>query len=353
MKLGFIVGKTNEEWKDPKLKKATLKKHLADMYTNTGKLKDRLHIDVAIAMKIKESFPEVTVDIILPKEISVQRLQKNDINFVMGYDWITTIEQDPYIRKFTGKKGQQKLLDIYKNPRSKIFPPVEYMDFIWDKQKYLTRFKQNKIPINDTLFVKGTVTVPKLLAQVKSKKWSKFIIKPIGGCEGHGCGFFDMKVVVDKPTLLVQYFIEQGKYYEQFIVQEFIEGFKKYGEIKSFWIDDSFRYAIQTIDETYGVSKVTPMNDESILSVCKPIAEQALKVLPTITFNGRQTRPVMIRIDLLCCSQNKPKSSKAYYINEIEEGQICGTYTNFPNITYPLVDILADAFVRKATELIK
>ena len=82
------------------------------------------------------------------------------------------------------------------------------------------------------------MTVPKLLAQVKSKKWSKFIIKPIGGCEGHGCGFFDMKVVVDKPTLLVQYFIEQGKYYEQFIVQEFIEGFKKYGEIKSFWIDD-------------------------------------------------------------------------------------------------------------------
>ena len=45
----------------------------------------------------------------------------------------------------------KKLLDIYKNPRSKIFPPVEYMDFIWDKQKYLTRFKQNKIPINDYL----------------------------------------------------------------------------------------------------------------------------------------------------------------------------------------------------------
>ena len=48
------------------------------------------------------------------------------------------------------------------------------------------------------------------------------------------------------------------------------------------------------IDETYGVSKVTPMNDESILSVCKPIGGQVLKVLPTITFNGRQTRPVMM-----------------------------------------------------------
>ena len=48
------MGKTNGCLKDPKLKKATLKKHLADMYTNTEKLKDRLHIDVAIAMKIKD-----------------------------------------------------------------------------------------------------------------------------------------------------------------------------------------------------------------------------------------------------------------------------------------------------------
>ena len=42
MKLGSLWVKQMKEWKDPKLKKATLKKHLADMYTNTGKLKDRL-----------------------------------------------------------------------------------------------------------------------------------------------------------------------------------------------------------------------------------------------------------------------------------------------------------------------
>ena len=85
----------------------------------------------------------------------------------------------------------------------------------------------------------------------------------------------------------------------------------------------------------------------------KVIVGKASNTLPTITFNGRKTRPIMTRIDLLCCLDNQPRSSMAYYINEIEEGQICGTYTNFPNITYPLVDVLADAFVRKAVELIK
>lgn len=354
MKLGFIVGKTNEEWNDPKLKKKTRKKHLADMYTMKGKLvKNKLHIDVAIAMTIREKFPQYEVDIILPKELSVERLKHNDINFVMGYDWITTIEQDPYIRKFTGKEGQQRLLDIYSDPRSKIFPPVNYMDFIWNKKRYLTRFQQKGIPINDTLFIRGNVTIPRLLAQIDSKGWSKFIIKPIGGCEGHGCSVFTTTEVVIEQSQLMDYFITQGKYYENFIVQQFISGFKKYGEIKSFWIDDTFRYAIQTIDETWGESIVTPMNDDKILSVCKPIAQKVLDALPTITFNGRKTRPIMTRIDLLCCLDNQPKSSMAYYINEIEEGQICGTYTNFPNITYPLVDVLADAFVRKAVELIK
>ena len=42
-----------------------------------------------------------------------------------------------------------------------------------------------------------------------------------------------------------------------------------------------------------------------------------------------------------------------YYLNEIEEGGLAGTYTNFKQITYPIIDILADAYVRKAVELLK
>ena len=42
-----------------------------------------------------------------------------------------------------------------------------------------------------------------------------------------------------------------------------------------------------------------------------------------------------------------------YYLNEIEEGGLAGSYTDFKNITYPLVDILAEAYVRKSIELLK
>ena len=67
MKLGFIVGKNDEYYLGDELYDVTPKKY----YNNDG-----IHVDVAVAMTIKQSYPNVIVDIILPKDISFQRLKK-------------------------------------------------------------------------------------------------------------------------------------------------------------------------------------------------------------------------------------------------------------------------------------
>ena len=353
MKIGFIVGKSNEICHNKDLKKITPKKFLVDVYTDNGLKKNQLNVDVAIAMTVKTKFPENKVDIILPKEISVQRLQKNDINFVLGYDYISTIEEEPWVPKFAGPKGQKLLLDIYKNPKSKIFPPYKHQDFIWNKKKYLSTFQKKGVPINPTIFVKKTVTIPRLLGQISQYKWKQFIVKPVGGCEGHGCGFFTTKDIIGEPTKLIEYFVEHAQYYEEFLVQRLTEGFKKYGEIKSFWIDGTYRYAIVTRDVPYGSSIVTPLTDEKKMKKCKEIGDKVHKGLPKLTFNGRKTTPVMTRIDVVCCLDNKPIDSLKYYLNEIEEGGLAGSYTDFKQITYPFVDVISEAYVRKATELLK
>ena len=349
MKIGFIVGKTNEVCGDTALKKLTPKKYLA----NTHNKKNQLHVDVAIAMTVKTKFQGNTVDIILPKEISVQRLKKNDINFVLGYDYISTIEQDPWVSKFAGDKGQQLLLDIYKNPLSNIFPPFKHQDFIWNKKKYLTKFQKAQIPINPTIFVKGTVNIPKLVAQISSYKWTQFIVKPVGGCEGHGCEFFTTKDVVGEPTKLVEYFIVHAEYYEEFLVQRLTDGFKKYGEVKSFWVGGEYHYAIVTKDVPYGDSIVTPLTDKKILASCLELGTKVHKAIPPLVFNGKKTVPVMTRIDMVCCLDNKELSSYDYYVNEIEEGGLAGSYIDFKQITFPFVDVMADAYVRKARELLE
>jgi hypothetical protein len=349
MKLGFIVGKTNEVCDNPSLRKVTPKRFLADTHNK----KNQLHMDVAVAMTVKTKFPGLTVDIILPKEISVQRLKKNDINFVLGYDYITTIEQDPWVAKFVGEKGQKLLLDIYGNPASKIFPPFKHQDFIWDKKKYLTKFKRAKIPINPTIFVKKSANIPKLLAQISSYKWKQFIVKPIGGCEGHGCGFFVTKDIVAEPTRLVNYFIENAEYYDEYLVQRLTDGFKKYGEVKSFWLGGEYSYAIVTKDVPYGESIVKSLTDPKILKKCLDLGSKVNKTIPKLEFNGKKTTPVMTRIDMVCCLDNNPITSYDYYLNEIEEGGLAGSYTDFKQITFPFVEVMADAYVRKARELLE
>lgn len=352
MKLGFIVGRDHEIYDNKVLQKKTPKKYLVDCYDNGWK-RNSLQVDVGIAMTIKEKYPGYKVDIILPREISLERLKKNDINFVVGYDYINAINKDPPIKKFNTEAGMKKLLDIYKNKESKLFPPYEHMNFIWNKKKYLTKLKRAGIPISPTIFLKKNVSVPKLLAQISSYKWKDFIIKPIGGTTSYGLGMFSLKKTISKPTLLVDYFVENSEKYNEFIVQPLIKGFKKYGEIKSYWINGEFSYAVNIIDRSEDDYRVEEIIDPKIISTCKEIGQRVVKAIPKLKMNGKSTLPVCTRIDLTCCIDNKPLKSMRYFVNEIEDGGIAGSYINFKNVKYPAVEILADSFVKKANQLVE
>jgi glutathione synthase/RimK-type ligase-like ATP-grasp enzyme len=343
MKLGFIVGRENEICHNKELMKLTPDKYLVNK---------KLHIDVAIAMTVKLRYPYINVDIIQPKEISLERLKRNDLNFVVGYDYINTVNDDPYIKKFEGERGNKIILDIYKNKDAKLFPSYEYMNFIWNKKKYLTKFLRANIPISPTLFISKTVSIPKLLAQIDLNNWDNFIIKPIGGTTSYGVGLFNFDKVINEPTLLFDYFTENGELYDEFLVQPLIKGFKKYGEIKSFWINGEFSYAVNTIDRGEDDYQVKEIIDKNVLNKCKEIGNQVIKKVPKMTVLNKKTDHVVIRIDMTCCLDNSPKSSLKYYLNEIEEGGIAGTYLDFKNVKYPMVEILADSFVKKAQALI-
>ena len=60
----------------------------------------------------------------MPSELSDKRLQKNDVNYAIGYDIINAINDDPYIRKFSGPDGIKKLDDIYFKKANKFFLPM-------------------------------------------------------------------------------------------------------------------------------------------------------------------------------------------------------------------------------------
>ena len=104
MKIGIITGKDDEISLNKEINKIVPKKH----YVNGD-----VHTDIALAYFMKHKFVGVDIDIITPKEISSQRLKKNDINFVIGYDTINVINDDPHVKQFTGKQGEKKLETIF------------------------------------------------------------------------------------------------------------------------------------------------------------------------------------------------------------------------------------------------
>ena len=199
MRIGFIVGRTSEEYNDiNNLTKHTPKKYLID-----GKY---LMVDVAIAITVKLTYPNIRVDIILPHEISVTRLSKNFVNFPIGYDIINANLGDPYVKKFSTKTGITNLENIYKNKRSKLFPPYEHLNFIWNKDKYMNHMSNNNIPITPSIIIDNiNVNTPPdvsaaLLNDILKKKWNKFILKPIGATSKSGFKLFNSKKLQKNNT---------------------------------------------------------------------------------------------------------------------------------------------------------
>ena len=340
MKIGIICGKTSEIILDKGLLKTIPKKY---------KINGEIHTDVGLAYVLKNKFSGVDVDVIMPKDISDKRLQGNDINIPVGYDLINAINDDPYIKKFHGKKGISDLDRIYRNKKNKLFPTYEFMDFIWDKKKYLKLLQRNKIPISPTIFINDNVRPNKLLQQIQQYNWKDFIIKPIGGTTGFGLGKFNLKKILKDPSELTDYFDENNYYYEEYLVQELIVGFAKYGELKTFWIDGVFAYGVNIL-ETDNSYKVEELIDSKVLGKCIGIGDKVVKVIPKINYNGKKVLPAMIRIDFTCCQNNKKQSPNNYYVNEIES-DIAGTYINFKNVKYPILEVMAHTYVKKINEL--
>ena len=344
MKIGIITGKDDEISLNKDINKLVPKKY----YENGN-----VHTDIALAFLMKERFVGFQVDIITPKELTNQRLKKNNINFIIGYDIINAINDDPPVRKFSGQKGLEKLDKMYKLKTNNVFPSYPFLSLLWSKKEYLQLLERNKIPISPTVFIKKNISFKTLLNKVKDKKWNNFIIKPIGGTIAYGLGIFNTKECIQDPSILQVYFDEENQYYDEYLVQEKIDGFTKYGEIKTFWIDGKLSYAVNTPgatspDDEYVVKEVI---DTSVLNKCEKIGKKIFEVLPKINFHGKNTLPVLIRIDFACCKKNKQHKSVNYFVNEIES-DIAGLYINFPNIKYPALEVLANTYVQKAYELV-
>merc|ERR1712176_1152208 len=148
----------------------------------------------------------------------------------------------------------------------------------------------------------------------------------------------------------------------EYVVQEFIEGFCRNWEVRCFWFNGEFQYAIanraavsQSEGEKVGIIAEDEIPDE-FLENAKRIGRQALNSLPQLTTpDGQAIGMTVIRTDIGCCDSkifdketNWNPNERTFFLNEIEYG---GT-TWFPRaLKFDAMPIWGNLYASKALEI--
>lgn len=307
--------------------------------------------DVAIAYRLLNDYSHknIKVDIMLAKDVTVERLKHNDINYVLGHDLV-----DAFWRKKKDSESgyYEEFTKIYKNPSCNIFPLYNLQKFVLDKGKYYEFFKNNGIPVLDTFYIKNNtiINTKKIINKIKSLGWIEFITKPELGA----WGLYFKKWKINDSTIenkLTKYLNNKNiKRFPSIIFQQLAPDFKNYWEIRTFWFNNKFSHAIGTkhhFEDGYDdvVTKISP----DILNQCKNIGRKTLKVIPKMIINGKEIKPLMIRIDCGCCLNGK---NGKYFLNEIEN-QACNLFIeDVEKMGVDITGIFSKAIYNKTKEIL-
>merc|ERR1719401_1263384 len=158
-----------------------------------------------------------------------------------------------------------------------------------------------------TIFaIKGNRKPQSLLQEIKARGWQQFVTKQSYGFGSAGFKKLSVQECEENPGILEEYF-ETYRECPEYVVQEFIEGFCRNWEVRCFWFNGEFLYAmanraaVSTVEgETVGIITGDDI-PQDFLEHAKQIGRQALKSLPQLTTPaGHPIGMTCIRTDVGC-----------------------------------------------------
>jgi hypothetical protein len=133
-----------------------------------------------------------------------------------------------------------------------------------------------------------------------------------------------------------------------------MDGFAKFWEIKSFWINGEFKYyvAMKAADKVFSESKIYGSNPEEfgtvspkVLKDIKAMGRKVVDMFPKM--NKHSNPPLYLRIDFGCCRDNT-MDGQSYFLNEVEYAG-CAIFT-MEGIGNNIFDLWVNAYYKKAKE---
>jgi len=276
--------------------------------------------------------------------MNANKLEKNDVNFLAGINLLNAWEKSD--------TEYNRWYKIMEDPKNNIYPSLREQFFLYNKGDYLQYFEKKGIPIAPTFIVRDDRRSKSILDIVRKKGWEAFVLKPYYAYANTAIKRIDMSDKgADKE---LKTYLQQNKRYPAFVCQEVMDGFAKFWEVKSFWINGKFKYyvAMKACEEVFSEDKMYNTCKSKygtispkILKLVKRLGKKVLNAYPKTKINGKVTNPLYLRIDFGCCLGNTLDGS-SYFLNEIEYAG-CGVFTEANDIFH----LWPTAYYTKAKEI--
>ena len=251
------------------------------------------------------------------KKIDVIPLFGDDLNLEECNlcDIIFCIYESVYSFMDGGYENYERYMKILKQTSATVYPSPRMQDFIVQKHKYMKYLSKNNYTITPTSYINlDNINIDRIISFIRNIKGEKIAIKPELGSFKKG-----FKIFTHPTRETIQSYLQQMKKkgFKHLLLQEFIEEFNKFGEIKTYWINNKniYSYKQQWIKGEGTFSDETTI-DPDVLSECLEIGKSLLKDI-----ERDHEKLIHCRIDFACCLNNE-KPCRDFFINEIE---ICPT----------------------------
>jgi len=327
-----------------------------------GPYKGLIPFEKALQAALEYNYNDV--EVMFMNTFNEAKLKQNDVNFLVSLNLLAAWEKSD--------KEYKRVLKLMRDPSLNFYPNLKEQFFLFDKGDYLEYYAKHGIPIAPTFVVRKDRNPKKIIDQVRSKGWKSFVLKPHRAYANIGIGKFNkeqpstnsiqsqdpsvLKSVASNPNAEkeVSKFLTKNKKFPAFVCQEVINGFAKFWEVKSFWINGQFKYyvAVKAADKVFSESKIYGSNlaefgkvSPKVLHDIKRMGKKIVDLYPKM--NPKSNPPLYLRIDFGCCNNNSMDGT-SYFLNEVEFAG-CAIFTQ-EGIHKDVFNLWVKAYYKKAKE---
>ena len=343
LKIGMICWKQGGGTNDYVLTKPMREWKKGLEVVKKGKYKGKIPLEKAIIAAMEHKYDDIQIRYL--NKFDEKKMRENDINFLVSLNLLAAWEKND--------KEYKRVMKIMKDPTINVYPNFKEQMFLFNKGDYIQYYEKKGVPVAPTFVVRKDRNVKKIFDKAKKMGWESFVLKPHYAYANIGIGKFDTLAKGDIKK--AETYLKKHKKFPAFVCQEVMNGFAKFWEVKSFWINGEFKYyvAMKAADKVFSEEKIYGDNPNefgkvspSVLKEIKRLGKKIVQNFPK-NLNKHSNPPMYLRIDFGCCLGNT-MDGKSYFLNEVEFAG-CATFSEESGVKN-FSEIWAEAYYKKALE---